>query len=91
MCRIEEKPKDIFGIREGKGADANGQHEESGMESSATEMDVDLTLALCCTLSLALVIPSFRIADELLLSKNGIKRWIYRPKSILKPAEVYTT
>ena len=43
MCRIEDKPKDIFGIREGKGADANGQPEESGMGSSATEMDVDIT------------------------------------------------
>ena len=43
MCRVEDKPKDIFGIREGKGADANGQPEESGMDSSTTEMDMDMT------------------------------------------------
>ena len=42
MCRVEDKPKDIFGIREGKGADANGQPEESGMDSSATEMNMDM-------------------------------------------------
>ena len=41
MCRIEDKPKDIFGIREGTGADANGRPEEFGLDSSATEMDLN--------------------------------------------------
>ena len=36
-CRADDKPKDIFGIREG-GADAAPQ--ESGVGSSATEMDM---------------------------------------------------
>ena len=36
-CRVDDKPKDIFGIREG-GADAAPQ--ESGVGSSATEMDM---------------------------------------------------
>ena len=43
MCRVEDKPKDIFGIREGNSAGANGQQVKSGMDSNATEMDMDMT------------------------------------------------
>ncbi len=36
-CRVDDKPRDIFGIREG---DAGAVLQESGVGSSATEVDV---------------------------------------------------